>query len=174
MFPVPLQYIIDRGRLRKLKYFCVICQPTVASVSGFPSIFSEKVSVYALVQFLLYIHCSQQLCRCWVVPLRCVTWSRGLCVGSPDRIWGRAGVLWGPWALVPGVGKMSCEDTNLWYLTLGALCAGNWWAWESGIVVNSEKEAKRKFWVFPPCPRPEKTVSVRHSETVESFKSYKC
>jgi hypothetical protein len=39
--------------------------------------------------------------------------------------------------------------------------------WELGVVVSSKKEAKEKILGFPPCPGPEKTVSVRHSETVQ-------
>lgn len=43
-----------------------------------------------------------------------------------------------------------------------------------GVVVVTSSEKETYSGVFPPCPRPEKTGSVKHSATVQAFKSYKC
>lgn len=42
-----------------------------------------------------------------------------------------------------------------------------------GVVASSEKETEI-LGLSPPCPGPEKTGSVKHSATVQGFKSYKC
>lgn len=44
-----------------------------------------------------------------------------------------------------------------------------------GVVVVTSSEKETEILGFsPPCPRPEKTGSVKHSATVQAFKSYKC
>lgn len=64
--------------------------------------------------------------------------------------------------------RIHVRDACLW-----ALCVQGADNVRVRVVASSEKETKR-FWDFPPCPGPEKTGSVRHSETVQGFKSYKC